>query len=757
VTDDQGWHSLSATSHLLRYLLAILMLAPITLLMGGTLTLLVRFLVGSDLPRAGYWVGVLYAANTAGASIGCFAVDSALIPALGISGAQGFAVALNVFAAAGAIALIRRAPASAPPPIDEGPDAESPDAVSRAVIFAVALSGAAGMGLEIVWFRYLSSVMEGTRATFSLILTIMLVGTWIGSALAGVLSKRTRRPVALYALFQLGLGATALFSLAVHDPSAVDERALRQAWIAAGALGRDWLELWYLLRTVLLVVGLPAVFLGSAFPLANAILQRRASTVGRRAGSLYLFNTLGGVAGSLGAGFVLLPLIGMQAAVLAMAVLSALVVVLLIVPAREEARAPRVVAAAAAAAFVFSGLWLLLPGDALLKKVYDRPDVRDFAILFKEGVTESIAITERPRNDDRPPERILYVDGVLMSGTIDGAQRYMRAFVHLPLLMQSSPRRVLVICFGVGNTLHAASLHKDVEALEIADLSRQILDHGNYFERWNERVLEDPRTRVFVNDGRQHLRMQAEDSYDLVTLEPPPIARAGVSALYSKEFYALARSRLKEGGFLTQWLPAYQVGGDVTPPMVRAFLDVFPDAVMLSGYERHLILVGRNGGSNTIDPEVIVRELAARPEVQADLARYNLGTPLQIVGTFVANAARLEQATRDAPALTDDWPIQEYAVEARPVADSVIPASLFDTSGVKSWCPRCFDATGALVAPVEDLDVYLEILGAWYQSENFRVFSPVRPRPPMVWGLKGDPARLDRVFAEQPYLQAIVR
>ena len=128
----------------------------------------------------------------------------------------------------------------------------------------------------------------------------------------------------------------------------------------------------------------------------------------------------------------------------------------------------------------------------------------------------------------------------------------MRALVHIPLLSMPSPQRVLVIGFGVGNTTHAATLHPSVQQVDIADLSQHVLEHASYFRETNGGVLEDPRVKVFVNDGRQHLQMQPEGTYDLVTLEPPPIAYAGVGSLYSREFYTLARSRLKPGGYLTQ-------------------------------------------------------------------------------------------------------------------------------------------------------------------------------------------------------------
>jgi spermidine synthase len=68
-------------------------------------------------------------------------------------------------------------------------------------------------------------------------------------------------------------------------------------------------------------------------------------------------------------------------------------------------------------------------------------------------------------------------------------------------------------------------------------------------------VLQDPRVAVYVNDGTHHLQMQPPASYDLIALEPPPIGYAGVAALYLEEFYALARTRLKPNGFISQWLP----------------------------------------------------------------------------------------------------------------------------------------------------------------------------------------------------------
>ena len=167
-----------------------------------------------------------------------------------------------------------------------------------------------------------------------------------------------------------------------------------------------------------------------------------------------------------------------------------------------------------------------------------------------------------------------------------------------------------------------------------------------------------------MNDGRNHLQMQRVASYDLIALEPPPIGYAGVSALYSREFYALARGRLKPTGYISQWLPAYQVPSSTTLAMIRSFVEVFPQAVLLSGSGADLLLVGTNDVRIEIEPERLTKALSGAPAVQADLQRVDFGTAREIVGAFVGSARKLAEATRDVAPVTDDRPIQEYGVSS---------------------------------------------------------------------------------------------
>src|SRR6185503_8759403 len=90
--DASGWFVLSTRSYLADGAIAILLLTPITMLMGGTLTLLIRHLVRSDLEIGGRRIALLYGVNTAGAALGCFLTDFALVPAAGLQVTQAVAV-----------------------------------------------------------------------------------------------------------------------------------------------------------------------------------------------------------------------------------------------------------------------------------------------------------------------------------------------------------------------------------------------------------------------------------------------------------------------------------------------------------------------------------------------------------------------------------------------------------------------------------------------------------------------------------------
>ncbi len=751
--DAAGWHVLSTSSYLARAAIAVALLVPITLLMGGTLTLLIRHLVRSDLNAGGRRIALLYGVNTFGAALGACLTDFALVPRFGLFGAQMIAVGSNAVAGVGALMLSKRwkpdatraktrRPAPGGGPALDGGRARdgsgrSSDRPSFSPVvlisLALAMSGFAAMGMEILWFRHLTILLGGFRAVFSLLLTVILLGIGTGSLLSGFVARRVDRSAQWLMVVQGLFVAATLLGLGLVDARTIARAVTSGAGsrVAAGA------ELWFNLKPILAEVALPALLMGFSFPLANAVIQRAENAVGRRAGVLYLFNTVGAVGGSLAAGFLLLPTVGIQGSGTVLAIVAALAIVPLYLTTLERRSVS--FAFSALVAGVAIAIWLILPSGYVIARALARSDSNERTLAMREGLTEVVEVSEVPGSGRR-----LLTNGHPMSATTRLSQRYMRALAHIPLLAMDHPESVLVIGFGVGNTTHAATLHPTVRRVEVADLSRDILASAGYFGDVNHDVLHDARVAVYVNDGRQHLQMQPPGSYDLITLEPPPIGYAGVAALYSTEFYALARTRLKPGGYISQWLPAYQVPGATTLAMIRAFIDVFPQAVLLSGAEAELLLIGANDSRIDVDPALLAAALARALAVKSDLQRLDLGSPREIVGAFVGSARKLAEATRDAAPASDDRPTQEYGARSLLNFGESVPASVVDLTEVAAWCPKCF-VDSHPVPLVEGLDTYLALLGRAYIA-----------LPADVSRTRDLAERHGRVIAGSAYLGAIV-
>ncbi len=147
-------------------------------------------------------------------------------------------------------------------------------------------------------------------------------------------------------------------------------------------------------------------------------------------------------------------------------------------------RAPAGAARARADGGAALALWLLLPSNYVVARTLVASAGTGRVLALSEGVTEVIAVTEAPGAG-----RTLFTNGHPMSSTEPLAQRYMRALAHIPLLsMDTPPERVLVIGFGVGNTAHAATLHPSIQRVDVADLSRHVLDHAGYFNGHERRA-----------------------------------------------------------------------------------------------------------------------------------------------------------------------------------------------------------------------------------------------------------------------------
>ncbi|HEX2888441.1 fused MFS/spermidine synthase [Vineibacter terrae] len=624
-------------------LLALVGVAPF--LMGGTLPVLVRAL-RLQAGQVGAGGGRLYAANTAGAIAGALLASFLLIPALGVQGSAYAAAAANLLAAVGAVALVRRAPSAVRIAAPARPASDA-----RAAIILYALAGGIALGYEVVWSQAIVQFVSTRSFAFSVVLATYLTGLVAGAALFARWVDRVRDPWAAFGLLIAAAGLVALLEIAVLGrwviilQTAVESATL--AWTDsafAGMCARFAVA-------AACIVFLPTLLLGAAFPavLRLAVDPRH---VGRDVGAVVAFSTIGGIAGTVLTGFVLVPQLGLVRTLAALAIAAAALGIVAVMRGEAtNARAGWAVVGFGIAAVIAA---VVTPSDRLASLLAGSRGGR--LVSYEEGRGATVAVIEQSLGRTRFQR--LYIQGVSNSGDAMPSLRYMRLQALLPLIIHGGePRAALVIGLGTGITAGALLPYPGLERRVVAELLPAVRRAAPIF-RGNFGAGSDPRLDIRLRDGRREL-LRSADIYDLITLEPPPPSAAGVVNLYSSDFYRLAAARLGQGGLMAQWLPLATQNDADSRSLVRSFLDVFPHASLWTTEFHEMLLIGSQ------EPIVLdVPRIAQRFEqlgVAAALREVGVASPAALLATWVTGRSGLERYAGDAPPVTDDQPRIEYA------------------------------------------------------------------------------------------------
>jgi hypothetical protein len=236
---------------------------------------------------------------------------------------------------------------------------------------------------------------------------------------------------------------------------------------------------------------------------------------------------------------------------------------------------------------------------------------------------------------------------------------------HLPLaLLPHRAANALIICFGMG-TSHRSALSWHIQSTAV-ELVPSVPALFSFFHPDGTVGLDSPLSHVVIDDGRSYLE-RTQEKYDVIVIDPPPpIGAAASSLLYSKEFYAIAKERLRPGGILQQWLP----GGDAATQasVARALKESFPHVRVfpsVEGWGFHFL------ASMTPIPYLSASDLAGKlPSYAArDLMEWGpASNPQEQFGIVLSHELSLDALIHEAPnapALQDDHPVNEYFVLRR--------------------------------------------------------------------------------------------
>ncbi len=583
--------------------------------------------------------------NTLGGAVGSLLSAYAILPTLGIRGTMRAAALVNV--AIGVGASIRGARLITGPATGAAAKVDAAPPIERSLLFYAAASGFLVFAAEVVQTHLLTLLIGNSAYAFGLMLAVFLVCLGAGAARSPALVRKHGDGALARGLL---LSAVTLMLAQPLWDQLPHFFAFAGKYVASWA-GREACRA----LAAFAILSVPSFFLGTTFPLLLARVAAR-QAVARHVASLTVANTLGTIAGSILTGYFILPALGSQrsltAVALAFGVLGAL-------SEREGGRRRRISLAMAGVTVVLA---IALPRWDLARltngvNVYfthgPPPDAIEFV---REDVHGGVTTVAR-----RGELHTLYTNGKFQGD--DGREmNAQRRFAHYPALFVADARRALVIGLGTGTTLGTVTAYPFTH-IDLAEISPAIVEASRIFYGETSRhALDDPRVRLDLNDGRNVLLVAAEP-YDLVTIELTSVWFSGASNLYSREFYELAKAHLTPSGVLQQWVQLHHIRPREVAAIVRTLRQVFAHVALFEGGAQGILVASDR-------PLVASRARLALLEERGDIEEtLDPGKHLaDLVNEMIASDGDLDRFVDDtaradgiAPISTDDNLYLEYA------------------------------------------------------------------------------------------------
>jgi len=623
--------------------IAAMLLLPPTILMGGTLPALTRYALRGGGRLLGP-LAMLYGANTLGAAFGAALAGFVLFEAVGVSATGWLCASLALLVGALALAIDTRS--GVPLELAASETLERRPANGAIVATIAALGGVAALGYEVVWTRLLVIPLRSYAYSFSLMLSLFLVGLVIGALTLARFESRIHDALKTLAVVQLASGACVAASV-VWLPGVLSAPTEGSGF--AALLGNG------LLRAGPVVLP-PTIFCGMALPLAIRVFSGAAGSAGRAVGTVYAANTVGAIAGALVSGLVLLPAFGASRSLALLATLGAIAGAI----AALVAWGPTARGWAGIAIVAASGLVVWLPPRPYIE-AFSRtgrvPGTIGETLFYREGATDTVAVVRREYGFRDPDAKSVLVNGIAMTATVKPVWRYMAAEGHLPALFAPAPTRGLVICVGTGITLGALASHESVTSIDAVDLSESVLAALPIFDHENRAAYRDPKVTIVHADGR-HVLQLSDRRYGLITLEPPPPIVAGSVHLYTQDFYRLCRARLDTGGVVAQWLPLHAQSLASAKATARTFVEAFPYVKLWLPSIRDAVLIGSDQPLRLNLESLRAAYASATTRASLDAAYFE--TPEALLGTYLLDRAGVVRWSAGADLITDDRPWIEF-------------------------------------------------------------------------------------------------
>lgn len=284
-------------------------------------------------------------------------------------------------------------------------------------------------------------------------------------------------------------------------------------------------------------------FVGAEIPLLTRIIEEDEENLRVTLSSIFSFDYIGGLVGSIAFPLLLLPQLGYFATAFLTGFMNIVAAMLIIY--KYEERIQKVRWFKLLTAVLFAGMLFGMLFSENISTYIEGGLYRDHVILSKQTKYQKIVMTKH-RDDLR-----LYIDGNVQFSSLD-EYRYHEALVHVPMSKAVKKDKVLVLGGGDGLAVRELLKYKKTK-ITLVDLDEEMIklckEEPN-ITALNEHSLDSDRLTIVNQDAYKYLEENTEQ-FDVILVDLPDPNNESLNKLYTNIFYRLCKNALTEDGILT--------------------------------------------------------------------------------------------------------------------------------------------------------------------------------------------------------------
>lgn len=281
---------------------------------------------------------------------------------------------------------------------------------------------------------------------------------------------------------------------------------------------------------------------GVEIPLLTRIIEGDEENLRVTLSSIFSFDYIGGLIGSIAFPLLLLPQLGYFATAFLTGAMNLLAAALIVFKYADRIQRPKAYKISVVALFLVMLTGMLFSDE--MSKHIEGGLYRDKVILSEQTQYQHVVMT-RHKDDLR-----LFIDGNVQFCSQD-EYRYHEALVHIPMSKAAKHDKVLVLGGGDGLACRELLKYEGTE-ITLVDLDPEMIricSENKIISELNCGSLTNPRVHVVNQDAYKYLETN-ETAYDVVIVDLPDPNNEALNKLYTNIFYRMCGNALTEDGIL---------------------------------------------------------------------------------------------------------------------------------------------------------------------------------------------------------------